>query len=386
MNSISLEDLCDFLSGNAWRSSNFNSESKGLPIIRIQNVDSLSIKDFVYWNENYDSKFLVNKGDLLLTLSGSFRVIEWNGPLALLNQRIVKIIPKNKTEQKWIYHNLRVKLDQIEKMGKHSLVNNVTMADLRQLQIKMPTEKYITKSIELIENSEKILKYRKQALDKINELTQSIFLDMFGDPDSDWLPHTIETIALNKKGSIRTGPFGSQLLHSEFVDTGIAVLGIDNAVKNDFMWNESRFITKEKYQELKRYKVYPGDVIITIMGTCGRCAIIPENIPESINSKHLCCITLDRNICLPEFLHSYFLLHPVARTYLDKKAKGAIMNGLNMGIIKEMPIKIPPMNLQVKYKEVISRLNKVKSNFLQASVKSDKLFVSLQNRAFGGLL
>lgn len=205
---------------------------------------------------------------------------------------------------------------------------------------------------------------------------------------STWPILKVAAIAAAHKGSMRTGPFGSQLLHSAFVDEGVAVLGIDNAVTNEFRWDQRRFITEEKYSLLARYRVRAGDVLITIMGTCGRCAVVPDDIPLAINTKHLCCITLDPEKCLPEFLHGYFLHDPNAREYLSTQAKGSIMAGLNMGIISELPVKLPPLPQQA---EIVRRFDSLRAECsrletIQRQKVSvlDELKSSLLYQAFSG--
>ena len=252
-----------------------------------------------------------------------------------------------------------------------------------KIKIPLPPLTEQKRIAQILDKADELRQKRQQPIDKLNELLQACFLKIFENEKCSM--SQIKDLLENGK-SIRTGPFGSQLLHSEFVDEGIAVLGIDNAVKNTFKWAKPRFITPEKYEQLKRYTVKPKDVIITIMGTCGKCAVVPDKIPLSINTKHLCCITLDFDKCNPEFLHSYFLLHPTSINFLKSRAKGAIMAGLNMSIIKDLPVELPSIEIQNEFAELKTKIGLQKSKLINQLQEQDNLFQSLQQRAFNGEL
>lgn len=266
-------------------------------------------------------------------------------------------------------------------------ISNLNLDRCRSLRVPLPPLPEQRRIAAILDQADTLQTQRRAALAQLDSLSQSLFLDMFGNAEAEgWPMTTIADIVDEQNGSIRTGPFGSQLLHSEFVNEGVAVLGIDNAVSNEFRWGDRRFITQEKYRELKRYTVRPGDVLITIMGTCGRCAVVPNDVPVAINTKHLCCITVDSKKCTPLFLHAYFLRHPMARKYLEQTAKGAIMAGLNMGIIKAMPIPLPPLPLQQTFATRIQAIEALKAQHRAALAELDALFASLQHRAFSGEL
>jgi type I restriction enzyme S subunit len=259
----------------------------------------------------------------------------------------------------------------------------ITRGPLLGVQIPLPPLDDQKRIAAILDQADELRQKRRQTLEKLDNLRDSIFIDTFVWNERDeWPVVRIADIATD----IRTGPFGSQLLHSEFVDEGIAVLGIDNAVNNEFRWDERRFITPEKYRGLRRYTVRPGDVLITIMGTCGRCAVVPENIPVAINTKHLCCITLDANRALPAFLHASFLQHPAVLKQLGVQAKGAVMPGLNMGIIRSVELRIPPLDLQLAFVSRTDVLDEMRARYREHEDHLDTLFASLQHRAFSGKL
>jgi type I restriction enzyme S subunit len=239
----------------------------------------------------------------------------------------------------------------------------------------------------ILDKADAIRRKREQALALADDFLRSAYLHVVGLKHPDflcWQPATIESLAANKRGSIRSGPFGSALLHSEFVDEGVAVLGIDNAVKNKFQWAERRFITREKYEELRRYRVYPSDVIITIMGTTGRSAVVPDDIPEAITTKHLASITCDLDKVLPEFLSFAIHSDPVVIDQIRAANKGAIMDGLNLGIIRQIKIRRPPMSQQRLFAELLNKNDAAIRRMTTPTGDGSDLFASLSQRAFRG--
>lgn len=328
---------------------------------------------------------LIAKGTIIIPTRMALGKVVISEIDVAINQDLKAVFVKDKEtlDVKYLLRFLESNKENIASMGKGATVKGITLDQLKAIKIPLQPLAEQRRIASILDQADELRQKRQQAIEKLDQLLQAEFMSKFH--QKNYPEFNVSDLLENEK-SMRTGPFGSQLLHSEFVDEGIHVLGIDNAVQNSFNWAKPRFITEEKYKFLKRYTVKPKDVIITIMGTCGKCAVVPDDIPIAINTKHLCCITLDQTKCNPEFLHSYFLLHPTARNYLESRAKGAIMSGLNMGIIKELPVELPPIKIQNEFSILKQKIILQKTLMIKELSKLNELFTSLQIQAFSGTL
>ena len=210
----------------------------------------------------------------------------------------------------------------------------------------------------ILNRAARIERLRVQAADRLREFIPALFFRMFGNsiPESrSWPVFSVSEILKRERGSIRTGPFGSQLKHSEFTNQGMPVLGIDNVVSNRFRWAKPRHLPSEKCAEFRRYRVFPGDVIITIMGTTGRVCVAPENLPECMSTKHLCVLTLDRSRVEPLFVWGALLFDENVRAQTRVRAQGQIMEGWNLTIVKGLRLRVPPLDKQRSFSRTVTQ-------------------------------
>ena len=286
-------------------------------------------------------------------------------------------------DQQYFLHYLKsdIMLNYIKEYATGSVRDNLKLSDLGKLSVNLRPLDEQRKIAAVLDKVSEFIAKRRQQLDKLDLLEKARFVEIFCNPieNANWEFVNMADISTD----MRTGPFGSALRHNEFVETGIFVLGIDNAVENRFTYNRMRYITEEKYEQLKRYTVRPGDVIITIMGTVGRSAVIPDNIPKAINTKHLACLTINRSKAQPMFVCCAFQMHPEIRQQLTGQAKGAIMDGLNLTIIKKLSFKLPPLEIQNEFVKFFGATEKTKTIIEESLMKLETIKKALMQEYFG---
>ena len=165
----------------------------------------------------------------------------------------------------------------------------------------------------------------------------------------EWKESSIGSIAsLITKGSTPT-TYGYS-----YTEKGIPFLRAENILENRLELNQIRHISKESHEFLKRSKIKPGDVLITIAGTIGRSTYVPKNSPEMNSNQAVALIRL-KNSCYPEFL-SYFLNSQLAKKQItDSKVTTSIPN-LSLAMIEKMTLFLPPLETQ---KKIIQKLDHI---------------------------
>lgn len=150
---------------------------------------------------------------------------------------------------------------------------------------------------------------------------------------------------LSEKGYIRR-PFGSALKRTEMKSEGIPVYEQQNAIYDNRIFRY--FIDEEKYQSLKRFTTYPDDLIISCSGTVGKVSIIKDDDPKGIISQALLTLRVNKDLILPEFLKYFFCSYEGYNSLVSRSTGSVQVNISKRAVIEEIPLKLPPLDIQQK--------------------------------------
>ena len=156
----------------------------------------------------------------------------------------------------------------------------------------------------------------------------------------DWNVKRIKHIIQNNDNGIKVGPFGSALTNEVVSsDEGqYKVYGQSNLIRKDFLYGDN-YVSEQNYKRLINYEVLPNDIAVSMMGTIGKCSVVPGNIEPGIMDSHLIKIRLSQKM-LPRYFE-YAYESDMGYSQLLINSKGSIMNGLNSTIVKGLYIPVP---------------------------------------------
>ena len=186
----------------------------------------------------------------------------------------------------------------------------------------------------------------------------------------EWGVSTLEDLLAPLPNNIRSGPFGSALLKHELVEDGIPFLGIDNIHTEHFEPEFRRFVSERKFLELAKYKVRPRDVVITIMGTVGRCCVIPEDLELALSSKHLWTMTFDPEKVFPGLVCWQLNHSSWAQAWFRRAMQGGIMDAIQSSTLKTLQLPVPSIDEQAL---INARYSKISTRILQDTKQLEKL-------------
>ncbi len=194
------------------------------------------------------------------------------------------------------------------------------------------------------------------------------------------IPQGWEWVRWGMLGDYKKGPFGSSLTKSTFVpksDEAVKVYEQKNAIQKDYSLGDY-YISKQKYEAMKGFTVYPGDIIVSCAGTIGETYLLPKDAPEGIINQALMRARLHLNS-----ITAYWLLNFRYILLIENKLKGAgsaIKNIPPFEVLKAMPVPLPPLAEQKRIVEKIEELLPKVEEYGKAQESLDKLNEELPER------
>jgi type I restriction enzyme S subunit len=186
----------------------------------------------------------------------------------------------------------------------------------------------------------------------------AVTLDGYIVPDG-WVLAPLADLAINPKNDIVDGPFGSNLKASEYTDSGVPILRLQNIKRNYFLDKNIKFVTKEKYEQLIRHTYKTGDILITKLGDpLGVACIAPQSMGEGVIVADLVRARLPVDQVDTKYI-TYLINSPLAMQQFKENTKGTTRQRVNLKFVRDLQLPIAPFEQQ---KRIVAKIEELFSH------------------------
>ena len=327
----------------------------------------------------------VEKGTLLYSFKLSIGKVAITEKQLYTNEAIVArpIKDSQRVYLKYLYY--AIQMVDLTGIGDKA-VKGITLnkEKLKQLPIPLPPLPIQKQIADTLDKADALRRKDQLLLQKYDELAESIFYDMFGDPSTSDRFMTLGELAQEGKHTFSNGPFGSDLLTSELTHEGVPVVYIRDIRNGYFRWKSDVYVTEAKSEQLISSKVIPGDILIAKVGDPpGIAAVYPENLPNAIITQDVIRFRPKKELLLSQYFQ-YYLNSNWGKRILEPIIVEGTRSRFGLGDFKKLKIGVPNIKKQADFVRQVELI--MKSKNLINTTNSDSLFQTLSQKAFNNEL
>ncbi len=318
------------------------------------------------------------KGTVLLSSRAPIGKVAIAGVEMFCNQGFKNLICSDRVYNKYLFWFLKSKTDFLNSLGRGATFKEISKSIVEKITIPLPplaTQRRIAAVLDAVGG---LIEKRKKQLTKLDELIKSRFVEMFGDVvvnEKGW-----EVSPLSKLADIKIGPFGSLLHKEDYITNGHALVNPSHIKEGKIVIDSELTISDVKYNELSAYHLNRGDVVLGRRGEMGRCAVVDED-GLLCGTGSLLIRTNGR--VTAEFLQKVISFPSFVKT-IEDMAVGQTMPNLNVSIVSEFQIPVPPLALQQTFAGFVERVEGLKVKVNESLAELELLKSSLMQKYFGG--
>ena len=390
----SIPEILFFQEGPGVRKSQFRKS--GIKLLNVGNINSQKLdlnttSIYISEEEAYGKykHFLVDPGDLLIACSGivvsnfhnkiAFATLK-DLPLCMNTSTMrFKVIKKEEILIEYFKYFLQTDLfkGQLGKLITGSAQLNFGPSHIKQIKIPLPpleTQKMIAA---ILDKADELRQNDKKILEKYDQLAQSVFLEMFGDPVRNKKKWNLTS--LKDLGHWNSGGTPSRS-ERKYFEGDIPWL-TSGELDQIFTYNSKEKISMEAVKDSAAKILKENSLLLGMYDT----AALKSTINKVECSCNQAIAYAEINSELANVVFIYFLIQQ-GKEYFRRLQRGVRQKNMNLTMIKEIKIILPPKELQDHFAKILMKLEEQKALTNISLQKSEELFQSLLHRAFKGEL
>ncbi len=296
----------------------------------------------------------------------------------LIDNNAMAAIPNARVDSRFLYHYL--KTVDFYCLAPATTVPALRKSDLERLQVPLPPLPEQRRIAAILDQADALRAKRREALAQLDSLTQSIFIEMFGDPATNpkgWPAATLGDFIFTASDGPHVSP--------PYSETGIPFLSTRHVRPGEISWSDLKYLAEsDAAVQWKKCRPQRGDILYTKGGTTGLAAAVRTDTPFAV-WVHVALLKPNPSKVETEWLESMLNAEFCYRQSQDL-THGIANRDLGLKRMTKIRMYSPPLSLQREFVERKERVNSIRATSRLALAELDALFASLQHRAFAGQL